>query len=128
MALRLSTGGMEPGSPDEHKAELVEHLAELRARLIRSVVYCGLGMVVLYLFYKPIYTLIEHPIKSALPHAKFIFTNFTEAFFLKLQITAVGGLILAIPFVVMELWGFISPGLTQRERKAVRLIAPFSVL
>jgi sec-independent protein translocase protein TatC len=58
----------------------------------------------------------------------FIITNFTDAFFIKLQISMVGGLILAAPFVVLELWGFIAPALTPSERKAVHFVGPMSVV
>lgn len=128
MALRLSTGGNEPHDPDERKAELTEHLAELRTRIIRAIAYCAAGMGVLYVTYHPVYRVLSDPILRALPNAKFIFTNFTEPFFLKLQISVVGGLIAAAPFVMLELWGFIAPGLTRMERRGVRLVAPMSIV
>lgn len=129
MALRLSTGGgpLPEDNPDDHKAELTEHLAELRTRIIRSALYCGGGMVIAW--YAPVYALIARPIHWALgKSAKFVFTNFTEPFFLQLQVAMVAGLVIAIPFVMTELWGFIAPGLTRNERRAVRFVAPFSVL
>jgi sec-independent protein translocase protein TatC len=139
MALRLSTTGSEPDNPDENKAELTEHLAELRTRLIRSCLYCLIGMVIMYVLFKPIYDVLSAPITNALSHdtkahlppgvqGAFVVTNFAEPFLLKLQISVVGGLIIAIPFVALELWGFIAPGLTRNERRAVRMVAPFSIL
>ncbi|MDQ2798369.1 MAG: twin-arginine translocase subunit TatC [Armatimonadota bacterium] len=116
---------------DEKKAELTEHLAELRTRLIRSCLYLGIGMIVMYAFYAPIYHFLAAPIlgimKKLPPGSGFRFNTFTEPFFLKLQIAMVGGLILAVPFVVMELWAFIAPGLTPQEKKGVRFVAPMSV-
>jgi sec-independent protein translocase protein TatC len=128
MALRLSTDGKESDDPDGRKAELTEHLAELRTRIIRSVAYCAIGMAAMYALYHPVYRLLSDPILRALPNAKFIFTNFTEPFFLKLQISVVGGLIVAAPVVMLELWGFIAPGLTRAERSGVRLVAPMSIV
>ena len=54
--------------------------------------------------------------------------NFTDGFFLKLQIATVGGLILALPLALLELWGFIAPALTPQEKKGVHLVAPMSVV
>ena len=59
---------------------------------------------------------------------KFLFPDLWAAFFLRLQLSTVGGLILAVPCVVLELWGFIAPALTPTEKRAVRFVAPLSVV
>ena len=123
MALKLQLGGLTPDD-DEKKAELTEHLAELRTRLIRACIYLAIGMAVMYALYSPIYKTLAAP----LGHVPLMFHSFTEPFFLKLQIATVGGLILAAPFVVLELWGFIAPGLTPGERRGVHFVAPMSVV
>ncbi len=123
MALKLQLSGPEPDH-DEKKAELTEHLGELRSRLIRACIYLGVGMVVMYTLYSPIYHFLAAPL-GKLP---LLFTSFSEAFFLKLQIATVGGLVLAAPLVVLELWGFIAPALTPAEKKGVHFVAPLSVL
>lgn len=139
MALRLSTSGTDPDDPEERKAELTEHLAELRTRIIRSCIYCIIGVIVMYGFFKPIYALLSSPITNAMAQAAKIHgsgvpvggifvRNFTDAFFIKLQTSVIGGLVIAIPFVAMEFWGFIAPGLTRSERRGVRFVAPFSVI
>lgn len=139
MGLRLTTMGREPDDNEGNKAELTEHLAELRTRLIRSCLYCGAGMIVMYLLFAPIYHILADPILNALAKTSktheapglttaFIVTNFAEPFLIRLQISVVGGLIIAIPFVGTELWGFIAPGLTRNERRAVTFVAPFSIL
>ncbi len=135
MALKMT--GPDPEEHDsqgmdleERKAELTEHLAELRTRLIRSCLYIAVGMIVMYLLFKPIYGLLEAPIAPILklsPGSSFRFTSFTEPFFLKLQIATVGGLVLALPLVVLELWGFIAPALTSGEKRGVHFVAPMSV-
>lgn len=135
MSLRLNTGFKSNNEPDDNKAELTEHLAELRTRIIRACGYCAIGMMIMYAFYGPIYGFLAKPITSALAshpanqtfNGALVFNNFAEAFFLRLQISAVGGLIIAVPLIVMELWGFIAPGLTRNERKAITLVAPMSV-
>ena len=129
MALRLETSPHDDRG--EKKAELTEHLAELRTRIIRSCLYLGLGMVVMYAFSLPIYRFLAAPILDVVEkqhRGHFVVTNFTDPFFIKLQISMVGGLILAAPFVVMELWGFIAPALTPPEKKAVHFVAPLSVV
>src|SRR5262249_33449988 len=59
---------------------------------------------------------------------KIIFTNFTAPFMLKLQLSFLLGLIVATPLVVMQLWGFIRPGLKPKERGPLERVAPFSIL
>lgn len=137
MATKLQLSGPDPEREpgllaEEKKAELTEHLAELRTRLIRACLYVGLGMVVMYVLFHPIYSLLEGPLKPALaklpPGSGLRFNSFTEPFFLKLQIATVGGLVLALPLVLLELWGFISPALTPNEKRGVHFVAPMSVL
>src|ERR1700753_99422 len=93
MALRLSTLGSDPEHPDDNKAELTEHLAELRTRLIRACLYCGVGMIVMYTRINPISRLLAAPITGAIPqtsrphlpagvHGTSVVTNFAEPFLL----------------------------------------------
>ena len=140
MSTKLQLSGPEEDRErnEERKAELTEHLAELRSRLIRACVYVALGMIVVYLFSGRIETTLMAPINRVI-QAKavspgqgqlppFAFHSFTDGFFLTLQISTVGGLILALPFVILELWGFIAPALTSHEKKGVYFIAPMSVV
>ena len=126
---------------EERKAELTEHLAELRTRLIRASLYVFIGMGVMWVLSGHIQVLIMAPINSIvknlagqpspqgqLPNSGFVINNFTDGFFLKLQIATVGGLVLALPLAVLELWGFIAPALTPQEKKGVHLVAPMSVV
>ena len=134
MAIPLSAPDYDSNAhrDDERKAELTEHLGELRSRLIRSCVYLAIGMVVMYVLFHSIYNLLEGPLKPALaklpPGSGLRFNSFTEPFFLKLQIATVGGLMLAAPLIVLELWGFIAPALTSKEKQGVYFIAPMSVI
>ena len=141
MSLKLQLSGPDPDKDrerdEERKAELTEHLAELRARLIRACLYVGIGMVVMWVFSGRIQVLLMAPINNivhTLPQqpgqlpASFVITNFTDGFFQKLQIATFGGLFLALPLAVLELWGFIAPALTPQEKKGVHLVAPLSVV
>lgn len=143
MALKLT--GINPDDDnrrnEERKTELTEHLAELRTRLIRASLYVFVGMAVMWVLSGRIQTLVMAPINTivhqiashpsgegSLPASGFVINNFTDGFFLKLQITTVGGLILALPLAVLELWGFIAPALTPEEKRGVHFVAPMSVV
>ena len=129
------------GTNDEKKAELTEHLAELRSRLIRSASYIVVGCVICFFLFPQISAVVFQPVVEALkqaakhhpgayspfPAGTFVFHAFYAPFFLQVQLSLYGGLILGSPLVVTEIWAFVSPGLTQSERRPVRYIAPFSV-
>ncbi|MGI4790677.1 MAG: twin-arginine translocase subunit TatC [Janthinobacterium lividum] len=143
MALKLTGLDPDPNSrrDEERKAELTEHLAELRTRLIRACLYVVVGMGVMWVLSGRVQMLVMAPINNIvhhlasqpspqgqLPNGGFIITNFTDGFFLKLQIATVGGLILALPFALLELWGFVAPALTPAEKKGIHFVAPMSIL
>lgn len=140
MAFRIPNLFGETRPPDERVAELTEHLGELRTRIIRSCVYAVVGMVVVYLKYQLIFQTLTGPLKrsldslskqhtaNGLPGGAFVFHSFTDAFLLILQVSLVGGLILALPFIMGELWGFIAPALTADEKRAVNFVAPMSIV
>ncbi len=142
MALKLS--GINPDDDarrnEERKAELTEHLAELRTRLIRASAYVLLSMGLVYYFGDRIQILLMAPIQhvidarvhtagaGAIPAGMFSYRNFTDGFFLRLQIATFGGLVIALPLILLELWGFIAPALTAQEKKGVHFVAPMSVV
>ena len=135
MALKLR---LRDDAEDEKKAELVEHLAELRTRIMRSCLYVVLGMIVAWIFYNPIHNFLASPIdhefarfRASHPNAglqdSFVFQHFTDGFFMFLQIVMIGGVIIALPFVLFEAWAFIRPGLTASERTAAGFVFPLSI-
>jgi sec-independent protein translocase protein TatC len=113
----------------EKRAELFEHLTELRGRLVRSLAYITVGMVAAYFFYKPIYHMLTRQMDPVLKAhgGKYLFTSITEPFMLRMQVSFVAGLILVSPLVTIELWRFISPGLTRNERRPLRWMVPLSI-
>jgi sec-independent protein translocase protein TatC len=116
---------------DFKEMELWEHLQELRARLIRAVCYVLLGLVVAWLCYRPLSELFFAPLSRVMKgqeQIKLIFRDFTGPFMLQLQVSLVAGLVIALPLVTLELWGFVAPGLTRTERRACMLIFPLSIL
>ncbi len=139
--LQLSGPDEDRERNEERKAELTEHLAELRTRLIRASIYVAVGMAVMWVFsgriqsllMSPITNIVDHMVQqpspqNQLPNGGFVINNFTDGFFLKLQIATVGGLMLALPLAVLELWGFVAPALTPHEKKGVHYVAPLSVV
>jgi sec-independent protein translocase protein TatC len=109
--------------------ELWEHLAELRGRLMRSVLYVLLGLSLAWFIYPPLEAVFKAPIQPIMDARgwKWVFRTFTQAFMLRLQVSAIAGLVLAIPLVTLEIWGFIAPGLTRSERKACYVVFPLSL-
>ncbi len=103
---------------------LVEHLAELRRRLIISAVALVAGGIVAFLLYNRILDFLLGPYKSVTGKDTLVITDPLEGFATRLKIAAWGGLFLASPVVLWQLWRFITPGLHRREK---RFAIPFIV-
>ncbi len=112
------------------RANLIDHLAELRTRIIRSALYATAGMILVWVGYDPIYRFAAAPILRAVHriHGEIQVTAFMEGFLVRAQISLVGGLILALPFIYWELWAFVSPALTRSERRMLAPLVPVSGL
>ncbi|HEY3283436.1 MAG TPA: twin-arginine translocase subunit TatC [Armatimonadota bacterium] len=108
--------------------ELVEHLEELRFRIIRSLIYVVVLAAVCWLFYGQLYALLKHPLDAAAgENVSLIYLHVTEAFFLQLQVCCIAGVVFASPLLVWEAWGFVAPALTSDERRPVRFMFPMAV-
>jgi sec-independent protein translocase protein TatC len=102
------------------KMPLTAHLEELRTRLIRSLIAVGVCFLICYAFKEKLFWIVSRPLIDVLPQGSFmIFTGLPEAFFTYLKISFFAGLLLASPFVLYQIWKFISPGLYQKEKKYV---------
>ncbi len=99
---------------------LMEHLTELRKRLIHSVVYLFLGFAVAYAFHERLYGIIQAPLDKL--HIALNYTHPTDPLNLYLKTALYGGFILAGPFILYQLWLFISPGMYAHEK---RYVVPF---
>ncbi len=101
-----------------------EHLGELRTRIVWSAIVialcCGAG----YVYREQLYALLLYPLTSTMPDVKLNYFSPTEPFFVYLRIAAFAGVVAASPFVLYQLWAFIAPGLTRRERRYAAPVLP----
>lgn len=108
---------------DESAAPLIEHLAELRTRLIRSVMAFVVGMLICFTFHDQLLNFLLGPIENTMrslgnPNPVMQFTAPQELFFTYVRISMVGGLALAFPVIAHQLWRFVAPGLYRNEKQA----------
>jgi sec-independent protein translocase protein TatC len=100
------------------KMSFLEHLDELRKRIIWSLTSVLLGFFVVIWFINDIFEFIMLPMQRMLPAGqKLIYTDPSEAFFLQIKIALIAGLIVASPLVFAQVWLFIAPGLYSHEKK-----------
>ncbi|MBX7502045.1 twin-arginine translocase subunit TatC [Qipengyuania sp. YG27] len=105
---------------DESQAPLLDHLIELRARLVRCVAALVVAFGICLYFADPILGFLIQPLKSAFPNGQgqLIFTKLYEVFFVELKVALFAGFCLSFPIIANQLWAFIAPGLYAREKKA----------
>lgn len=104
-------------------APLIEHLAELRRRLIYSVSAFIVGMVICFMVWNPIFNFLTQPLCSAMAikgHSDcgLILIKLQEGFFVAISISLLGGLILSFPLIAYQMWRFVAPGLYKSEKGA----------
>jgi sec-independent protein translocase protein TatC len=101
------------------KAPLIEHLIELRSRLIKALVALGIACVACFFFAKQIYNILTWPYCwVAGPECKFIYTGLLEYFLVQLKLALFGGAFIAFPIVATQIYMFVAPGLYRNERQA----------
>jgi len=123
-------------SPPPELAEpmsLMEHLVELRSRVVRCAVAVALGAAVGWILYLPVLHLLMGPLRdlSGNPNvsSKFLSQDPLEIFLLRIKLSAYIGIILAMPYLLWQVWRFISPGLYQQERRyATAFVSSATVL
>ena len=108
------------------KMTFLEHLEELRKRLIYSFIALGVAFFACWNYADRIFTWLEMPLAQFLPKGeKLVYTRLTEPFMLYMKVAFYTGIFVASPFLLFQLWLFISPGLYSRER---RYAAPFIIM
>ena len=118
----MSAQTQRPDEIDDSSAPLIEHLAELRTRLIWSALAFIAAMVVCYMVWQPIYNFLTQPICHALnergQNCQLQIIKLQEGFFTAINISFFGGFVLAFPVIGYQLWRFIAPGLYRSEKAA----------
>ena len=111
------------------KMSFLDHLDELRRRIIYAAISLGVGVAIAFAFIDDIFNFIMRPLQAMLPAGQtMIYTDPTEAFMLYIKIGLIAGLVIASPAVMTQIWLFIAPGLYVHEKKwAIPFIAMSSV-
>ena len=103
------------------EAPLVEHLEELRARILWSLLAGAVGTGVAWTFRVQLLEWLKRPLDLAAKahgiQVNLIVLDITEPFLVSLKVAAFGGLVLALPFIVYQVWAFIAPGLYEHEKR-----------
>lgn len=118
---------MSTDTPDEEPAggamTLLEHLAELRRRIIICAIAVTVGAVVVFVAWAPIISFLQGPYADVTATTenpdgqRLIFTEPTEAFLVRLKVATYGGIALAMPVLLWQLWRFVTPGLHRNEKR-----------
>lgn len=112
-------------SKEDNKMSLTEHLIELRKRLFRIIIALGIGFGVCFYFKDFVFDVITKPLTQVLPQGShLVYIGVTEAFFVYMKLSFFASLMLTSPYILYQIWKFISPGLLPREKKYV---APFVI-
>jgi sec-independent protein translocase protein TatC len=102
------------------KAPLMDHLIELRARLIRSLAAFLVAFIVCFYFSRTIYNILTLPYVHVVgaENAKLIATHFLEQFFTNMKLSMFGAAVIAFPIIAIQIYKFVAPGLYRNERQA----------
>jgi sec-independent protein translocase protein TatC len=107
---------------DDSSAPLIEHLTELRNRLIKSVLAFLVGMIICFMVWQPIFNFLTQPICVALAERNqdcgLVLIKLQEGFFVAIRISLLGGFALSFPVIATQLWRFVAPGLYKNEKGA----------
>lgn len=105
---------------DDTEAPLLDHLIELRGRLLRCVMALGVAFAVCLYFANDIFGFLVRPLTAAFPEGqgRLVYTKLYEAFFVELKVALFAAFFMSFPIIANQLWAFIAPGLYAKEKKA----------
>ena len=107
---------------EDSSAPLIEHLTELRSRLIKSVVAFLIGMIICFTVATPIFNFLTNPLCQVMAErgqsCDLIFISPQEGFFVAIKVSLLGGFMLAFPYIANQMWRFVAPGLYKNEKGA----------
>ena len=115
---------MTQATSDEGKTSVLDHLRELRRRLLWSVVAVVVAAFTCFFFVEDIFELLKAPISDIEPPVDLIFIEMTEGFTTYMRISLAGGIVVTMPFLIYQFLMFVIPALTHRERKVVYILLP----
>jgi sec-independent protein translocase protein TatC len=99
---------------------LIAHLLELRSRLLNSAIFMLVAFLCLYPWSADLYALLAQPLLSKLPQGgQMIATDVTTPFFVPLKVTMMAAFLIALPYILYQIWRFVAPGLYAHEKKLV---------
>ncbi|HEY2970573.1 MAG TPA: twin-arginine translocase subunit TatC [Casimicrobiaceae bacterium] len=105
-------------APENTQETFISHLIELRSRLLRSIVATVVVLVCLFPWAKDIYAALAAPLLKALPlGSTMIATDVTGTFLVPLKVTLMAAFLIALPYVLYQMWAFVAPGLYQHEKR-----------
>ncbi|MCJ2187805.1 twin-arginine translocase subunit TatC [Novosphingobium beihaiensis] len=105
---------------DETQAPLLEHLIELRTRLLRAFLAFAVAFGVCFYFSSDIFSFLVRPLTEAFPagQGKLIYTKLYEAFFVEVKVALFAAFFVSFPVIANQIWAFVAPGLYAKEKKA----------
>ncbi|MGJ0239996.1 twin-arginine translocase subunit TatC [Novosphingobium fluoreni] len=105
---------------DDSQAPLLDHLIELRARLVRALLAFGVAFAVCFYFADHIFAFLVRPLTEAFPPGQgvLIYTKLYEAFFVEVKIAIFAAFFLSFPVIANQIWAFVAPGLYAKEKRA----------
>ena len=120
---------MSEESIEDSKAPLIEHFIELRTRIIRSVCVLAVAFFIAFIISEEIYLFLVNPYETIMgSDSQMIYTAPQEFLIVKFKIALFGGLLVSFPYLCLELYSFISPGLYKKEKIAMAPYLIFSPL
>ena len=103
---------------DETQAPLMDHLLELRNRLLRCLAALTVTSLIAYAFAGQLLGFLVRPLAAAFPHGRLIFTVVYEGFFVNIKVAVFTGFLASFPILANQLWAFVAPGLYEQEKRA----------
>jgi sec-independent protein translocase protein TatC len=120
------TEEQDQNETSEKRMSFLDHLQELRSRILKALVGYLVAFFICWTYWEPIYDALARPITKVLNGEKLIYLNPTEPFTLSMKLGFIGGIFLASPWLIWQLWLFVSPGLYKHEKRCALPFVLFS--